>query len=109
VAPVETMKESSNVVQAPPPDVDWLKIAAVGAWILYGVEKMRKVFRLWKITDKVYTPEGLVHNSQVMGALTHLISGQDLMAEQFGVLTLRVEQLERSTGAGEPCEPAPAM
>ena len=33
-------------------EVDWIKVLAVAGSTLYGVEKMLKVFRLWKIASK---------------------------------------------------------
>jgi len=78
-------------------EVDWVKIAAVLTAGAAGIEKMLKVYRLWKAAGHAQTAAiGLTVKN---GEYTSLIKTLGRIESRIDHLALRVESVESRIGA----------
>ena len=79
--------------------MDWVKTIAIVGSAVYGVEKMLKVFRLWRATAKDLRRPGLtIRNGEYLSLLETLgriESRQDHTAISIRAVEMRVGNLEK--------------
>ena len=87
---------ATNVLMSSSNDIDWVKVAAVLTAGAAGVEKMLKVFRIWKASNHAETAAmGLTVKN---GEYKSLLKTLGRIEGRLDHLALRVESVEARIG-----------